>query len=74
MNKQDLAKHIDKINWAAVQADSPAEGAAFEFLFNQVMELDKEDAVRLLFKVIEAQNLPYDFMGDPGVMHRFEFL
>ena len=72
MTKQEIAKHIDKLNWANIQCDDSADGEQLIYLRDRLMELPQEEALDVLFAVIEAQNLPNDFMG--GVMHQFRFL
>lgn len=74
MTKQEIAKNIDKLNWCNIQSDNPADGAQYEFLFDELMKMEKEEAIRLLFAVMEAQNLPNDFMDEPGIMHEFRRL
>lgn len=74
MNKQEIAKHIDKLNWTNIQGDNPDDGTQLEFLKEELMKFEKEEAIDLLFAVIEAQNLPNDFMGENRSMHEFKYL
>lgn len=74
MTKQEIAKAIDKLNWGNIQCDNPADGAQLAYLNDRLMELEKQDAIDVLIAVIEAQNLPNDFMGEDRIMHEFEHL
>jgi len=74
MTKQELAKHIDNLKWCNIQCDCPEDGFALEFAKERLMELEKGEAIDLLFAVLEAQNLPHDFMGENRIMHEFRFL
>lgn len=74
MTRQEIAKAIDSLNWADIQSDDPCEGEAYIFLHEQLMKLDKEKALNVLWAVIEAQNLPDDFMGEDRTMHNFNNL
>lgn len=74
MTKQELAKAVDQLNWANIQCDNPADGFALEFLTEELIKLEKQEAIDVLLAVIEAQNLPDDFMGKNRIMHEFENL
>lgn len=74
MTKQDIAKRIDKLNWSNIQCDYPADGTYYEILREELMKLEKEEIMNVLFAVIEAQNLPDDFMGENRTMHEFKYL
>jgi hypothetical protein len=71
MTKQEIAKHLDNLNWGKIQCDSPDEGYKLEFLIEELNKLPREEATNILLAVIEAQNLPDDFMGENRVMHEF---
>lgn len=59
--KQKLAIQICSLKWADIQTGSEMEGSFMEHLFDKLMAMEKEDAIRLLMEVIEAQNLQRDY-------------
>ncbi len=74
IKKQELAKSIDKLNWHNIQCDNPADCEAYNSLFDSLLLLEKEEVIKILFSVLEAQNLPDDFLGEDRIMHKFENL
>lgn len=74
LTNQELAKAINKLNWGGIQMDTPEDGSALVMLKEELMKRDKEKAVDILFAVLEAQNLPDDFMGKDKIMYNFDNL
>lgn len=70
----ELAKRIAGLNWANIQCDSPDDGMQLTWIKEQLLKYDKEAAIEILLHVIEAQQLPDDFMGENKTMYEFKNL
>lgn len=74
MTPQEIAKGIDSLRWSNIQCDDPAEGAKLNVLRDELNKLPFEKQIDILFMIIEAQNLPDDFLNEHRIMHEFNYL
>ncbi len=54
---KELAKCIASIDWAGFQTDHPEAGAHYDLAVNELMKLDKHEAISLVLEVMEAKIL-----------------